>query len=111
MGSLHLVSVPQFGQRRRDICDPTKVVERYTNLGYLQPAVSLVFRRLGINGELAGLGALDGFLGKRLVVHPPLRFEYRFDDTTRFTITIGVKVSSITQVLSRTHQLTRRFAR
>ena len=80
-------------------------------LDTLQPAVPLIFRRLGVNGELAGLGALDGFLGERLAVHPPLRFEYRFEDITRFTITIGMKVSSITPVLSRTHQLTRRFAR
>ena len=80
-------------------------------LDTLQPTVPFIFRRLGVDSEFASLGALDGFLSKRLAVHPPLRFEYRFDDTTRFTITIGVKVSSITQVLSRTHQLTRRFAR
>ena len=73
-------------------------------LDTLQPTVPLIFRRLGVNGELAGLGALDGFLGERLAVHPPLRFEYRFDDITRFTI--GTKVgfivrAQLTEVLTR----------
>ena len=73
-------------------------------LDTLQPAVPFIFRRLGVDSEFASLGALDGFLSKRLAVHPPLRFEYRFDDITRFTI--GTKVgfivrAQLTEVLTR----------
>ena len=59
-------------------------------------------------GDVGGI-ALDGFVGKRLVVHSPLGFEYWFDDITRFTIasTIGINVSSIMQ-LQLTETLTRR---
>ena len=74
-------------------------------LDTLQPTVPLIFRRLGVNGELAGLGALDGFLGERLAVHPPLRFEHGFDDITGFTT--GIKVGSVGLVQA-TNLLTRR---
>ena len=74
-------------------------------LDTLQPAVPLIFRRLGVDSEFASLGALDGFLSKRLAVHPPLRFEHGFDDITGFTT--GIKVGSVGLVQA-TNLLTRR---
>ena len=102
----HPVLAPRFEQSTPGNGDPTRADERYTNLEYLQDSgttrsrivwVQCLTRRPScarsrliiyriINSKASYSTYPYGLISQRFAIHPPLRFEYGFDDVTRFTV-------------------------